>query len=219
MPNWCSNSFVITSANDEMEAEFNSALKKGLFNAFVPHPDWENTPNSEGELPKWSCEEGQGYRHLVWANNKADERWYNWNCENWGTKWDVWGEETHLHRDGEAIHLSFDTAWSPPIAFLISLSEKYPESNITLHYSEEGCDFMGVTVFRNGKYHDECISPEDLFIEWAKRVHNIENLYDDDAIDWDRRQQLREEYYDSGVYESALNECEMKANLALKNSL
>ena len=44
--------------------------------------------------------------------------WYEWACENWGTKWNAmdasWGND----------HVSFETAWAPPIPVLEDLAKE-----------------------------------------------------------------------------------------------
>ena len=75
------------------------------------------------------------------ANN-----WYDWAVENWGTKWNAYevGEW-----DGGFI--TFQTAWSPPIAFLLNSSEKYPEVEFTMKFADEGGGFLGYNTIKNGK--------------------------------------------------------------------
>lgn len=43
--------------------------------------------------------------------------WYDWNCANWGTKWNA--NETY----GSDTHFTFDTAWSCPFEWLLKLSK------------------------------------------------------------------------------------------------
>lgn len=42
--------------------------------------------------------------------------WYDWCCQNWGTKWNACSGE--LQRDEENDFIFFDTAWSPPIGIV-----------------------------------------------------------------------------------------------------
>lgn len=71
--------------------------------------------------------------------------WYHWNINNWGTKWG--GTESLFDDD----YVSFDTAWSPPIPFLETVSTRYPNLEFTLTYLETGLDFCGLFSVKNGK--------------------------------------------------------------------
>lgn len=39
--------------------------------------------------------------------------WYDFACENWGTKWGAY-DVIVLHEDDKRLALEFNTAWSPP---------------------------------------------------------------------------------------------------------
>lgn len=74
--------------------------------------------------------------------------WYDWRCENWGTKWDVCCEDIDSDANSENDELTyvsyrFDTAWSPPVEFLKNIYKKYPLLNFRLNYSEPGVAFEG----------------------------------------------------------------------------
>lgn len=76
------------------------------------------------------------------------QSWYDWRCENWGTKWDVSSQDMDSDANSQNNELTyvsyrFDTAWSPPTEFLKNIYEKYPLLNFRLNYSEEGADFEG----------------------------------------------------------------------------
>jgi len=67
--------------------------------------------------------------------------WYDWNVNNWGTKWDV--TDVHFDEDNGFLTYGFDSAWSPPVEFLKNICSKYPLLNFSLYYEEGGCDFEG----------------------------------------------------------------------------
>ena len=68
------------------------------------------------------------------------ENWYEDNLKNFGTKWDVTGEDwedrLYFQREGDTLHLFLETAWTPPLAFLRSLCKKYGVEAET-RFSEE----------------------------------------------------------------------------------
>jgi len=71
---------------------------------------------------------------------KAEEDWYSWNVENWGTKWDASIIDSE-RLDENTISIQMDTAWAPPIALYDYLEEK--GWGVDAHYLEEGMGFVG----------------------------------------------------------------------------
>jgi hypothetical protein len=48
--------------------------------------------------------------------------WYDWSCENWGTKWDAY--EVRVQRLSDtSMYVMMETAWSPPIPVFRKLEE------------------------------------------------------------------------------------------------
>ena len=57
MPNWCYNRINVFGDGEEKTTEQIKEIErifesKTPFNEIFPMPDWKNTPNSKGELPK-----------------------------------------------------------------------------------------------------------------------------------------------------------------------
>jgi len=93
---------------------------------------------------------------------ETGDGWYEWNCRNWGTKWET-GDKAVIEYEivGE---LSFDdkpvensleityrleTAWSPPVEALANLAEQYPDVTISLtSIDENDCFAMEAQWFR-----------------------------------------------------------------------
>lgn len=62
--------------------------------------------------------------------------WYDWNCDNWGCKWDASDTDlTEIH--GEHIEYTFSTPWSPPVPAMTSLAQQYPNLTLTMDWEEE----------------------------------------------------------------------------------
>ena len=59
--------------------------------------------------------------------------WYGWACRYWGTKWGAYDVGTV---DGGAIR--FDTAWSPPTAWLFQTAKQFPTLNFSDDWIDEG---------------------------------------------------------------------------------
>lgn len=58
--------------------------------------------------------------------------WYNWCCENWGTKWNACRTNTV---DDNTI--SFNTAWGTPLPVIARLAETYPNRKIEHWWADE----------------------------------------------------------------------------------
>ena len=81
--------------------------------------------------------------------------WYDWHCNNWGTKWNSCDEELESESDTELIY-RFNTAWSQPDAIIIALSKKYPAVTIKLQstYEDDMPYNVYVSEFQNGEHTD-----------------------------------------------------------------
>lgn len=169
MPNWCNNKLEITGTEKEI-LEFyqdNKNTKEDQeldFYKVLPMPD----KVYKGQL-------GIEERKTHGANN-----WYDWNCQNIGTKWNVKEAVFKIKKNVDkkeafntikTIYLKtdlqlglvikkmfisytsyyyFDTAWSPPVNWLENISKKYKNLKIKLSFIEEGCDFAGHITYDNG---------------------------------------------------------------------
>lgn len=177
-----------------IEKLFDAAKNSKLFNTFVPMPEEiRNTtfpsPTNEELLMKYGASD-----------------WYDWSVNNWGTKWDCIGAEGDITGDRKSLTISFDTAWSPPIAFYNVLVEMGFDVEAT--YTEEGMSFAG--HYENGV--DECVALDfdkdsqawidsmenevlrhivqdqfDQWLEWQEKETNMSDDYDDnvdEAQEW-----------------------------------
>jgi hypothetical protein len=57
--------------------------------------------------------------------------WYNWQIENWGTKWNAY-EQVQVENV-----IEFQTAWSTPFSLLVNLSLMFPEVTFEVRYADE----------------------------------------------------------------------------------
>ncbi len=127
MPNWCDTVLIIegdvdivSQIHEHAEKYYADNSADTFFGAFIPRPVSE------------------------------DKNWYDWNCQNWGTKWDACNMEPPIfadHGDGTAeLELIFDTAWSPAMPIFMHLREL--GLFVTAEYEDEGLNFAG--RFENG---------------------------------------------------------------------
>jgi hypothetical protein len=63
------------------------------------------------------------------------DHWYDWNCRNWGTKWDAC-DTTYKEADGALIY-QFSTAWSPATGAFARMVEQHPRLEFEFHCTEE----------------------------------------------------------------------------------
>jgi hypothetical protein len=84
--------------------------------------------------------------------------WYAYCLEHWGTKWspDVFQCEI----EDQMLKINCRSAWSPPIALLQHLSEKY-NLQINIDFIGEMYEYVGHSTIRNGKEQTEYINPDD----------------------------------------------------------
>lgn len=147
MPNWCSNTLIVTPKNspegfaqlkdfkDNILSRKDDKDERGdslaIFNLFIPMPP--ELRNGDG--------------------------WYNWSVENWGTKWDIYYSDVTFEDDDlqtdDRFQMWFDTAWSPPIPFIAAISKDYDLLEFKLAFSEGGCAFAGYHTWCNGRLIEE----------------------------------------------------------------
>ena len=116
MPNWCWNMLEVAGDKKQLH-EF---VEKSTTNI-----ETSDEFSFEGTLPR---------------GDRKD--WYDWSVENWGTKWDAC--EPHInHNDIDYFCVSFESAWSPPIAWIDNIMQDFPDLSFTLEYEEPGMCFGG----------------------------------------------------------------------------
>lgn len=138
MPNWVFNSIYI-NGNPEDAKEFFAKAKAKYTESYY---DWED--NSQRVLRSKEVSLDFGFRSFVQppSENYDDElteaggliqSWYHWNIDNWGTKWDA----HDVYVDPENMHISFSSAWSPPMPVFEAIVKQFPNLSFTFRYEEE----------------------------------------------------------------------------------
>ncbi len=166
MPNWSSNALLVSGDSAQLAAfmeRLHSAKNsddRGIFNTFIPIDpklleDNDGSPFGEYRTPAW----------------------YEWRIQNWGTKWDVNYNEVHFVTD---THMTFDTAWSPPSAFVKTVSAQYPGLRFELAFSEMGMAFAGTEIFENGELIDET----EVEVDWLDVESDDEDADSPPAPEW-----------------------------------
>jgi len=145
MPNWCHNTLEVSSDDERTIAIFRERArveKSDLsFHCFLPTP--ERLKNAPACTRPSDPKEAREY-DLVRAKNIAEygePDWYEWNCRNWGTKWDVNASLTESRK--RYLKYEFDTAWSPPIPWTRHVSACFPDVVFFLSFVEPGMCLAG----------------------------------------------------------------------------
>jgi len=109
MPNHIMNELAFRDVSQEQIAQIiDATMKDGKvdFSILVPVPlnVWQGSTNSEQE-------------------KAFPLNWYQWNRENWGTKWNAY-DTTEPEIGSDSVTIRFETAWSPPRPWLAALFNK-----------------------------------------------------------------------------------------------
>ena len=146
MPNWCYNRVTAYGDEDKLKKIEKIFESKTPFNDIFPMPDWKNTPNEKGQLPKIEQHKGKDgeviFETYNFPDGRNDDRWYDWRLQHWDTKWEASEIEFECD-DSEILTVTFDTAWSPPEGVIRKLREKFPDVSFSCFYDEPGMESAG----------------------------------------------------------------------------
>lgn len=85
--------------------------------------------------------------------------WYDWNVENWGTKWGTYDTEVHqLGGDGAPLMISFQSAWGPPSPKAMRLITDYLCDTFCL----KDFKWLGHDPYDNSTHHIEVAERESV---------------------------------------------------------
>ncbi len=187
MPNWCENTLTVSGSAPELKRFVEASMglparyslteweKKAIrfrpvetapyfcFNALIPTPQDVIDRGYDGRdaIPLQAKIDVMEGRETVPLDG------YHWNLIRWGTKWDIYHDHFDLENIGwregcERICFSFETAWSPPTAWMEQAVKLFPALCFLLHYEEPGCYFAGDLYGENGKYWVRNYEGEEL---------------------------------------------------------
>lgn len=153
MSNWCSNVLTITGLSKDLKrfkkevqgckAEyFLNEQERKMFSSVKEKHKSILSLNKLCPIPRNILKKGY------------NDAGYNWQVENWGTKWDL-GEDIEFNESDRKLEYSFDTAWTPPMKAILAGSKKYPMLTFVLDYEEFSSCFGGGFECEAGKIvHD-----------------------------------------------------------------
>lgn len=133
MPNWVSNTLRVIKGDPKEIFEFVRTEKSVFdFNTLVPMPAQIKNSNEE-----------------VGMCGLKVPAWYDWSCENWGTKWNACDSQ-YSTKDPEHV-IWFDTAWSPPVSVFEALAMRFPAHEIVIHADEYENHFHWTFTLKDGQ--------------------------------------------------------------------
>jgi Ferredoxin-like domain in Api92-like protein len=140
MPNWCENTLTVEGAEKDVQ-RFKQLAKPKATQADVDLSLASLYPIPEGVYQgDLGPEETQRY---------GKNNWRDWCITHWGTKWDADARLTNELPD--FLVYEFESAWSPPVAWLTKVARDFPRLRFTLIYDEPGMGFAGTSIADQGK--------------------------------------------------------------------
>ena len=159
MPNWCNNRLVVYGSKEVVEQFLTDGINDSdewTIGTYFPMPEeLEGTDSPSKETNKELIEK------------YGADNWYDWQIRNYGCKWDCEAYDTpstddiNYGVDSGTLDIRFDSPWSPPDTWMKKISEKYPDLQFTLYFSEPGMGFGGAIYSSDGAY-----SIEEGDLEW-----------------------------------------------------
>lgn len=156
--------------------------------------------NSLYPVPKEVLDIGFDGNYRYSSNQKTEsllEDGYDWQSKNWGTKWDIYNNDVETYcnfidstKENDLLSqyqlglkeslliYKFNTAWSPPINWLIKVAQDFPTLFFKLTYIEENTAFGGEIVIKRDDYSTiEYDGNDKGYKEFAKQNFGI-NSYE-----------------------------------------
>ena len=214
MPNDCTNSLEIKGITTDQWRSIDDSFavrdedhQQDFLKTFIPEPDYTVTPGAltfpESEARLATTEED---RERILKNEPTirEDSWWDWRVQNWGTKWDVYGvcRGGTKEEPSDCFSSNFLTAWSPlGDRCMEELSKKFPGATLVNFYVEEGNDFCGVTVAKDGisegHYEPEMHQYKEPFLrqQFPDLMDRLAGYLDE--TDGDREEALQEFFWNA----------------------
>jgi len=195
MPNWCNNTLELAHKDPAMLIRARDAFnRQELLSEFIPVPkDLHIVAGCVGDPDEQAKLEADTARNL---EVHGYGNWYDYQVNEWGTKWDVGAEGYEVEIENGGLTMSFDSAWSPPLeayakleALGFEVRAYYYESGMCFAGMwEDGCDdFYDISQCRNGDEVEDLLPTvlDEMFcISEGIREFQEENEEDEELYTW-----------------------------------
>ena len=142
MPNWVYTTITV-SGDEKLLADFKKQANKTPPTFSEKSGDDVEPILSFGNFiapPQEAIDSGEYHGTHGWQDGKqvgnTDYNWYNWNVDNWGTKWDACDTELE-ELSASTAHYRLNTAWSPAEPVFRAMVEQHPKLTFEIFYEEE----------------------------------------------------------------------------------
>jgi hypothetical protein len=152
MPNWVYNHIDINGTPGDIEAFITKAAKP-YKTYYKPWNEQEPKEQLIEEFSFWNFiapDQDNLELYFETSGSKPDPtsptgyirtgdtpyNWYNWNINNWGTKWDAC-EVSQERLTDTNLSIRFDTAWDKPDPIFMAMTEQHPELTFDFSWEEE----------------------------------------------------------------------------------
>jgi hypothetical protein len=152
MPNWCNNTLELVHEDPAMLERARVAFKEArLCEEFAPVPkSLHIVAGRVGDPEEQMQLEAQEQLN---RDTHGYANWYDYCVNEWGTKWDVGGDDLGPAQDiPGGLIMVFDSAWAPPIQFYEKLLDL--GFSVRASYYEPGMCFAGIWEDGNDDYYD-----------------------------------------------------------------
>ena len=187
MPNWC---YVTLEANASKEE-----LQKFYDKVIVPTPDSDEGQvafdfNTIIPMPNNVFRGNLGDAEREQCERDGIPNWYDWSCNNWGTKWNA-AFTSVLWESDERLFINFGTAWNYPTPVMLKMFEMFPSIEFMAKAEEESDEFHFIHhsngIIEDGEviYRAENgveITYNSLIGEWVDADNNTYEDYDEREI-------------------------------------
>ena len=196
MPNWCNNTLELEHDDPAMITRARKAFNEGrLLAEFVPVPEslhivagrvGDDTDPAQIEL------EAQEKANL---EKHGYSTWYDYCINEWGTKWDVGGDDYNKASDDDpnATHMSFDSAWAPPCAAVAKMMDLGFRAK--LYYWESGMCFAGCFDENGDDYYELSDMTADEVEDALPAEIDIHFCISESMREWEEDNKEDEELY------------------------
>lgn len=163
MPNWCSCGLIVSGNELDVAAFTKEVLSDGSdsqpifsLDRILPIPsdlrdvvfgrtvidgeqvsEWRQSLTSDGRLLDAKVDADR-LREVYGVTSAR-----GWCQEYWGTQWDTDGSRIVGTREPTKVHVAFETPWTPPIAVLETLADRYESLLFRFGFAEAGVGHIG----------------------------------------------------------------------------